>query len=365
MPKARAIAFYLPQFHPIPENDAWWGRGFTEWTNVTKAKPLFTGHYQPQLPADLGFYDLRLPEVREAQANLARAHGVEGFCYWHYWFHGDRLLEKPVNEILATKTPDFPFCLAWANESWSRGWLGEDKSILIEQRYSPEDDQCHAEWLAQAFMDPRYIRVHGRPLFLIYRPSRLPDAIATTSTIREVSKALGCGDPYLVGINAHTRHIDMRTLGFDSTEDHFPQLGALPHAFRDGFSWSRLGRNLKRGIPSGRLRIYDYDEAVELMEAGRPDYPHFPGFFVGWDNTARKSSGAIVIHRGEPKNVARHFARVVESIATKDPEERIVFVNAWNEWAEGMFMEPDRRYGLGTLETFKRVLHSGNGNLAL
>src|SRR5258706_12364194 len=156
-PLARLIAFYLPQFHPIPENDKWWGQGFTEWTNVAQARPLFPGHYQPQMPADLGFYDLRLPETRIAQAELARKYGIEGFCYWHYWFEGNRLLERPFQEVLASGEPDFPFCLAWANETWSRRWLGEERDILQEQTYSTDDEVQHARWLSAAFADSRYI----------------------------------------------------------------------------------------------------------------------------------------------------------------------------------------------------------------
>jgi lipopolysaccharide biosynthesis protein len=171
---ARVLAFYLPQFHPIAENDRWWGNGFTEWTNVARARPLFRGHYQPHVPADLGFYDLRLPESRELQARLAASYGIEGFCYWHYWFHGKRLLERPFAEVLRSGRPDFPFALAWANESWSRRWLGEDREILQAQTYSPEDDREHARWLTAAFADPRYIRIDGRPLFLIYRPGDVP-----------------------------------------------------------------------------------------------------------------------------------------------------------------------------------------------
>jgi hypothetical protein len=263
--KARLIAFYLPQFHPIPENDQWWGKGFTEWTNVTKAKPLFSGHYQPQLPADLGFYDLRLLDISQAQASLARNYGIYGFCYWHYWFHGKRLLGQPIDAILASGQPDFPFCLAWANESWSRRWLGEEKEILIEQRYSLEDDRKQAEWLVQAFADPRYIKVHGRPMFLIYRPTSLPNAGQTTKTIRDVCQASGLPNPYLIGINAHARHVDMRTLGFDATEDHSPQLGVLPDAFEDGFLLRRFIRNLKQGVWSGKLKIYQYSDAIVTL----------------------------------------------------------------------------------------------------
>ncbi|QJB44220.1 glycoside hydrolase family 99-like domain-containing protein [Dolichospermum flos-aquae] len=358
MPDIKAIAFYLPQYHPIPENDQWWGKGFTEWTNVTKSKPLFKEHYQPHLPADLGFYDLRLPEARQAQADLAREYGIHGFCYWHYWFHGKRLLESPVNEVLALGEPDFPFCLAWANESWSRRWLGEDKEILINQKYSQEDDTNHAEWLVHCFADPRYIKVYDRPLFLIYRPTSLPDPKATTKTIREVCQASGLPNPYLVGINAHSRHIDMRTLGFDCTEDHSPQLGVLPEAFNDDFSFNRLTRNIKRGIWDGELKIYDYADAIQLMESSRPKYPHHPAFFVGWDNTARRQEKAIIMTDSHPDIVATHLAKVIESVGQSLLEERIVFLNAWNEWAEGMYLEPNSLHGLRLLEAIRSVIQS-------
>jgi lipopolysaccharide biosynthesis protein len=180
----RLIAFYLPQYHPIPENDAWWGKGFTEWTNVSKATPLFPGHYQPHLPADLGFYDLRLADARQAQADLAAQHGLDGFCYYHYWFGGKRLLERPFNDVLASGKPKLPFCLCWANESWSRRWLGEAKDVLMRQSYSLDDDVNHARWLIGAFSDFRYIQVEGRPMFLVYRPTDLLDPQRTTDTWR-------------------------------------------------------------------------------------------------------------------------------------------------------------------------------------
>ena len=259
--KARMLAFYLPQFHPIPENDRWWGHGFTEWTNVARATPLFRGHYQPHVPADLGFYDLRLAEARAAQARVASAHGIEGFCYWHYWFHGQRLVERPFEEVLCSGEPDFPMALAWANESWSRRWLGEERDILQEQIYSAEDDRAHARWLAKAFGDRRYVRVEGRPLFLIYRPSDLPDAHATTTTLREVCRAEGVGEPYLVGINAHATHVDCRALGFDDTLHFEPQLGVLPDFNKDKASLGKLARNERLGVTSARLKVYDYEEA--------------------------------------------------------------------------------------------------------
>ena len=211
--RARAIAFYLPQFHPFRENDTWWGKGFTEWTNVSRAKPKFDGHHQPHLPTDLGFYDLRLPESRKDQADLARQYGIEGFCYWHYWFNGKRLLERPFNEVLKSREPDFPFCLAWANETWSRRWLGEPKDILIEQTYSDEDDLQHIRWLIGAFSDDRYIRINGKPVFLIYRPSDLPNPKKTTDLFRLECLKHGINEPFLIGVNGHNVSLDSRKIG--------------------------------------------------------------------------------------------------------------------------------------------------------
>ena len=193
----RLIAFYLPQFHPIPENDRVWGKGFTEWTNVTKAKPLFRGHYQPHLPADLGFYDLRLPEARQAQAELAQEYGIYGFCYYHYWFNGKRLLQRPFDEVLQSGEPAFPFCLCWANEHWTRAWDGDLNGVTVEQRYSEEDDRNHIHWLLTAFRDRRYIRLNGRPLFLVYRAHDLPSPLRTTTLWREEAQKAGVGELYL------------------------------------------------------------------------------------------------------------------------------------------------------------------------
>jgi lipopolysaccharide biosynthesis protein len=361
-PSIRLIAFHLPQFHPIPENDAWWGKGFTEWTNVSRARPLFRGHYQPRHPADLGYYDLRLPETRAVQAELAQTYGIEGFCYWHYWFHGYRLLERPVEEILASGQPDFPFCLAWANESWSRSWLGDEREVLVEQTYSERDDVAHARWLAGAFADPRYIRVHGRPMLVVYKPRALPDARRTTDTFRGVCTRLGLPDPFLVGIDAHSYGTDMRDLGFDMTEHHEPQLGVLaPDVFDDSPLRSKLKRNLKRGIPSAALKIYSYAEATEAMARVRPDFPHFPCCFVGWDNTARRGRHAIVMVHSTPELFRGQLGLMAKSVLHKPREERVVFINAWNEWAEGMYLEPDMKRGHAYLESVARVLEEVEG----
>jgi lipopolysaccharide biosynthesis protein len=334
---ARLIAFYLPQFHPIPANDMWWGPGFTEWINVAKARALFPGHYQPHVPGELGFYDLRLAESREAQAELAREATIEGFCYWHYWFEGRRLLERPFKEVLATGRPTLPFCLAWANESWSRRWLGEDRDILIKQTYSAVDDRRHARWLIEAFADGRYITVAGKPLFLVYRPADLPNPEATCSIFRDECVRAGLPEPYLVGINAHCPEIDCRDLGFDATLDFEPQLGALQGFMRDG------------------LKIYDDVSARRAMAQRRKLKATHPSVFVGWDNTPRRGCDGIVIVGSSPSNFEAALCEVIEGMDEREHEHRLVFVNAWNEWAEGNHLEPDRRHGRRYLEAVKRA----------
>jgi len=351
----RLIAFYLPQFHPIPENDQWWGKGFTEWTNVTKSKPLFTGHYQPHLPADLGFYDLRLPETRQAQANLAREYGIHGFCYYHYWFKGKRLLERPFNEVLTTGEPDFPFCLCWANETWSRRWLGEESHILAKQDYSDEDDQNHAHSLLPAFADPRCITVDGRPLFLIYRPMDLPEPQRTTESFRQTCIKNGLAEPYLVGVNGHSRETDCRHLGFDHTLNFRPQLGLLPNAFREGASLEKLSRNLQQGIFSPSLSVYQYEEAIGYMEKGQPDYSFIPSVFVGWDNTPRRGNKSIIVTQTNPERFERYLTETVTNAEPIGTDGKLVFINAWNEWAEGNHLEPDQKFGKAFLEAVKRV----------
>jgi hypothetical protein len=351
----RLIAFYLPQFHPIPENDHWWGKGFTEWTNVVRGRPLFHGHYQPHLPADLGFYDLRLPETRGSQAELAAAHGIEGFCYWHYWFNGQRLLERPFNEVLASGEPKFPFCLAWANETWSRRWLGEDRHILMKQAYAPRDDLNHIRWLITAFSDPRYIRVAGRPLFVVYRPRDLPGSKRTTDVFRAECIRQGLPEPYLLGADAHCLGVDCRSLGFDGTLVFEPQLGALPGFRSERASLAKLRRNLALRVLSARLKIYDYTTARNFMAQRQRDFPVHPCILVGWDNTPRRGQNGIVLVNSTPDRFEAALREAVTSIADKPPEHRLVFLNAWNEWAEGNHLEPDQKYGCAYLDAISTV----------
>ncbi len=353
--KPKLIAFYLPQFHPIPENDAWWGKGFTEWINVAKARPFFNGHYQPHIPADLGFYDLRVPETRAAQADLARQYGIEAFCYWHYWFDGKRLIERPFNEVLTSGEPNFPFCLAWANESWSRRWLGEEQEILMRQTYSEQDDYAHIRWLMNAFADPRYVRVQGRPLFLIYRPRDLPNVRRTADIFREQCVKQGLPEPFLLGMNAHACDADFRNEGLDGTVAFKPELGVLPNFLDDVPRRGKLVRNVKRGIFDARLKIYDYADAHAAMLALIRPGQDFPCVFVGWDNSPRRGANGIMIVNQSPEIFERVLRQVVTNTKANAGSEKIVFLNAWNEWAEGNHLEPDLRFGHAFLEAVRRV----------
>jgi len=360
----RPVAIYLPQFHPIPENDVWWEKGFTEWTNVTKAKPLFKSHYQPHLPADLGFYDLRLSEVREQQAMLAKAYGIYGFCYYHYWFNGRRLLERPFNEVLESGKPDFPLMLFWANETWSRRWLGEERDILLKQTYSTEDDYNHAEFLVTVFKDKRYITIDNRPVFIIYRPFDLPNISDTLNILRTVSKQNGF-NPFLVANNSHAplnseqRLLD---LGFDSVLNFMPQLGILPDVFKDRFLWSKLKRNfLKHGILNGKFKIYDHKEALKLMHRIEPkNFENIiPTVFVGWDNTPRRNENAIILHGNNILCFKEELKRAKAKVLKSEGPSDLILINAWNEWAEGNHLEPDLNgTGQNFLEAVGEILNN-------
>jgi len=326
--------------------------GFTEWTNVARARPIFRGHRQPRLPADLGFYDLRLPEARHAQAALAAEYGIHGFCYYHYWFNGRRLLERPFNDVLASGQPDFPFCLCWANESWTRRWLGEDREVLLTQTYSPEDDLEHARWLAGAFSDSRYLRTDGRPIFLVYRPADLPSARRTTDVWRQTCMREGVGEPYLIGVDAHCPGRDFRDDGFDATLVFEPQLGALQGAFDDGFSRRKLARNLRVGVMHGRVKAYDYREARATMNRRVRNFPTIRSVFVRWDNTPRRGAHGIVMVSSSPEA----FGHELRWASTGLPESQLLFINAWNEWAEGNYLEPDQEFGMAYLEALRCAL---------
>lgn len=359
MSQIKYIAIHLPQYHPIPENDAWWGKGFTEWTNVAKAKPLFKGHYQPHLPSDLGFYDLRLPEARAAQAEIAKQHGVDGFCYYHYWFHGKRLLERPVDEILASGKPEFPFCLFWANETWEGRWHGvsTDKKTLVKQEYSEQDDLNHIRWLAQAMADSRYIRIEGRPVFLIYRPFDLPDCRKTLDVWRNEALRLGLPNPYFIASDSHADLENPLSLGFDAVLQVLPQLSVLD-CF-DKMDWrhrlKRFVANLEHGIVSTRLHVYDYESSIRKM-LRRNEWPVHRSIIPGWDNSARSGKRGVILTGGTPDKFERLLRELsIQTTQEHPPERQVLFLNAWNEWAEGNHLEPDMQNGRGYLEAVKRV----------
>jgi lipopolysaccharide biosynthesis protein len=351
------IAFYLPQYHPVPENDRWWSPGFTEWTNVARQRPLFKGHYQPHFPADLGFYDLRLPEVREKQADLAQKYHINGFCYYHYWFHGKRLLERPLEEVVRTGKPDFPFCVYWANHSWTRSWIGDDKGMLLEQTYSPEDDINHAKYLSSLFSDPRYIKVDGRPVFLIYRPADLPSAQRTLECFTKSWEGISGVAPYFIAVDANCVGRDFRNEGFDAVLAFTPQLGVSgSDAFNDARSFSKLQRNVRLGVFSGSLKIFDEKiERCKMEQIERP-YPFIPSCFIGWDNSPRKDREGIIYVNSSP-DFFEEFLRLAVLKAREHPHRHgLVFINAWNEWAESNHLEPDLKYGHGYLEACQKVL---------
>jgi len=357
MTKLRPIAIYLPQFHPIVENDNWWGKGFTEWTNVTKAKPRFYKHYQPHLPSDMGFYDLRLSEAREEQAKLAKEYGIEGFCYYHYWFNGRRILEKPLEGVLKSKKPDFPFCVCWANENWSRRWDGSDEDILLKQNYDHEDDREHIKYLCEnVFSDNRYIRVDGKPLFIIYRQNLFPNIENTIEIWREEAIKLGFEGLYIAYMQSFSQRFDPKKFGFDAAIEFQPDFSNFPKRKRQLFQklFHPLNNNKDTVLKD---KIYLYKDIVEKMiTKPKPHYKCFPSAFPMWDNSARRKSGGIIVHDSTPELYRSWLKHIAISFKPYSSEENFVFINAWNEWAEGNHLEPCQKWGRQYLEVTKEEL---------
>lgn len=337
----KLIAFYLPQFHPIPENDKWWGRGFTEWTNVTKAAPQYWGHHQPQLPIDVGFYDLRNIEVMKRQAELARQYGIYGFCFHHYWFGGKRLLETPVNNLLAASEIKLPFCLCWANENWTRRWDGLNQEVLIAQNHCPEDDLAFIEDVAQYFKDSRYIRINGKPLFIVYRPMLFPQPQETVARWRDYCRRQGIGELFIIGVKAFGFH-NPQMADLDATVE-FPPNNLYASAIASEF----LMMN-----PNFAGKIYDYTYAVKRKQYFKRDRAlTFKTVMPGWDNTARRPNNPTIFHGSEPRIYQEWLEDVIGFTKRHLPQDnQFVFINAWNEWAEGAHLEPDRKYGYGNLQ---------------
>lgn len=353
--RARAIAFYLPQFHPIPENDEWWGPGFTEWTNTAKARPMFPGHKQPHLPADLGFYDLRLAESREAQAELAQQYGVEAFCYWHYWFgEGVRILERPFTEVLATGSPSMPFCLGWANTTWSGVWHGAPGRILREQRYpGAEDDQAHFDAILPAFRDDRYLRVDDKPVFYVHRPGELPDPRAFVDRWQGMAAAAGLPGLYLV---AETPDSLGRWIPYSrAIEDGFDAAVYMRHPAQTTGPRGLAMRVLRK---LRQLEVYPYSTDPALWDNVRANPQWQPSVMPGWDTTPRSGRRGLVLTGSEPAKFQQNVETAVDTLTDRPPQERLLWLKSWNEWAEGNYVEPDLEYGHGWLEALRAGLTS-------
>jgi hypothetical protein len=344
--RPHVLAFYLPQFHQVPQNDAWHGPGFTEWNVVVQSKPLFPGHRQPDLPGELGYYDLRVPEARHLQARLAKEHGITGFLYYHYWFGGQRMLERPLDEVLASGQPDFPFALCWANESWYRRWQSTSDEMLVEQEFSEADDLEHIRWLIRCFQDPRYIRIGGRPLLAVYRVNLLPDPAHTVELWRRECAAAGEEAPWLVMFETNEDVSPPSRFGFDASAEFVPHL------------LSTLVDPLPVRVGQQSAVLYDYDD-VATGYLNRPTVPwqRYPCVATGWDNAPRRQDGAAtVLHNGTPEGYARWLREAVARQAECSGRDGIVFVNAWNEWGEGAHLEPDAYWGRAYLEATREVV---------
>jgi hypothetical protein len=351
----KTIAFYLPQFHPTTENSVWWGEGFTEWTNVAKAKSLFTGHYQPFLPSDLGFYDLRCAESRQQQATLASQYGITGFCYWHYWFGGRRILERPFNEVLDSKRPDFPFCLGWANQTWSGTWHGAPEKILIEQTYPGiEDHLAHFEYLASAFSDSRYIKIDGRPLLYIFRPEDLPDPRAWSVAINKFMRSRGLGGVFLIGeisdlLGKGPKARNADEYGFDAmTYMRLPAKTAKLDVLKMRFQRKFLKQPERYPITRD---LCEFPSSVNPQST-------YPCVYSNWDNTPRSGVRGLVVDGSSPITYARHLKQALDIANRNQPDYPVVFIKSWNEWAEGNVLEPSAKFGRSFLEAHKSVIES-------
>lgn len=355
MSKPRVIAFYLPQFYPTPENDEWWGKGFTEWTNVGKAKPLFKGHYQPKVPADLGYYDLRLPEVRSQQANLAKQAGIEGFCYWHYWFNGRRLLDQVFSEVVATGTPDYPFCLCWANHSWyKKTWTSDGKNILlIEQTYPGEEDYiAHFRAMLPAFRDPRYMRVNGKLIFGIFAPADVPDFEKFKDCWNRLAEENDLGGFFFFGYNMEPRN-DSKILhtGYDGVAVDYVK-GQMSFASKFHRGLMRFRREYLK-LP----QIRSYNDYLTVMDEHYVSSPGiYPVLVPNFDHSPRSGTAGIIINDSTPQKWGKLCKTIFHKVEHRSHEENLVFIKAWNEWGEGNYLEPDLKYGTGYINELKNAI---------
>ena len=344
----KLIAFYLTQFYPTPENDQWWGKGFTEWTNVTKAKPLFAGHYQPHLPSDFGFYDLRVRQTRREQIETAKKYGIDGFCYHYYWFSGRRVLNLPLDDMLADEQSDMPFCLCWANEDWTRRWDASDHEVLIEQKYLPEDNLNFIKSLVPFFRDKRYIRVDGKLFLIVYRPQHLPDVNKTLQTWRDYCRSAGLGEIHVCAALTYGNE-NYSDFGFDSGVEFPPHNLQKPENINAAIEFFEpFQGNVIQYAPIAQSYLNRTYSGSRI----------FKTVFPSWDNTARTGNRALVVQNATPENYEYWLASTIDKIQQGNDSDKIIFINAWNEWAEGCHLEPDRWFGHGFLQA---TINAKNG----
>lgn len=379
---AKVIAMYFPQFHAIPENDSWWGKGFTDWNNVRAAQPQFEGHYQPRLPLGGNYYDQSDVETIRWQVGLAKEHGIYGFCHYHYWFDGRQLLETPTNLLLANKDIDMPFCLSWANETWSRRWDGRDHHILIKQTHPPTQQSWrkHYGYLIEAWTDPRAIKVDGKPVFAIYRPHNILKLDQMLAYWRELAHVDGLPGLYFLVQKQYEIPDGTPMNGFDGVFQFQPFEAIYSPTFNKGSirqsPWFKLVRRLPeplqdmlRGVRAkfvNELTFYDYEAAWEQIVKIRrdPRLAIYPGAFMDWDNAPRYKRRATVFRGASPELFSEWFGRLIDSMPERNLPENFIFLNAWNEWSEGAYLEPDERYGYQYLQAVKNMLRE-HGNQGL
>lgn len=373
--KPQILAFYLPQFHPTPENDEWWGKGFTEWTNVAKAKPLYKGHYQPKIPADLGFYDLRLPQTREAQAELAKRAGITGFCYWHYWFgNGKQLLQYPFNEVLRLKQPDFPFCLAWANHDWiNKLWttghevlFGRSKT-LMKQEYPGEQDYIdHFYSLLEAFRDERYLKIHGKLLFMVYNYKDIPDFQRLRLIWEDLAENEGLPgfffvthvlDPELTDNPEGLQKLMMQGYDAINLSLHHAPFNSSPSFVDKYIPFGKKAREILKSHLSLKPQVVNYKDALEKMDSPLFEMERiYPTIIPNWDHTPRSGRFGRVFQDCTPELFGQHVRDILARIRIKDVQDQVIFLKSWNEWGEGNYMEPDLKFGCQFIDTLAQVL---------
>lgn len=351
---AKILAYYLPQFHPTEENDLWWGKGVTEWNNVSRAVPQYVGHYQPRLPGELGYYDLRILDNIRRQVELAQMYGVYGFCFYYYWFDGKRLLDKPLDMFLEAQDIDFPFSLCWANESWTRRFDGSCGEILMKQSETVESYTAFIESVVPYMRDARYIRMNGRPVLTVYRPSFIPECASTIAAWRKHCIDAGIGDIYIIGVKEHTWDVNLLELGFDAQSEFHP--GTLFKHCVD------ISSKIDYMQEFGGI-VLDYRDIVEQKKYFAYDHPKLHRAAMPmWDNTARRDNKGMIFEGATPALYERWLKDILLEARNRDDlEDQYIFINAWNEWGEGTYLEPDKRYGYAYLNATRQAIEGARG----